>query len=75
MTSKEVPTSDIVVTPGNNDQDLRRNSRTSATSSTQNDKTKTTKNTGKSIINFLYNPKDRTVLGRSALGWGMIRLM
>lgn len=73
--SKEVPTSDIVVTPVNADQDLRRNSRTSASSSGLNDTTKSTKNTAKSVINFLYNPKEKTVLGRSALDWGMIRLI
>ena len=31
------------------------------------------KNTGKSFMNFLYDPQNKTVLGRSSLNWGKFR--
>ena len=70
MTNKGDPTSDIVVTPANIDQDVRRSSRVSSSSIDPNEKKK---KAGKSFLHFLYNPKDKTVLGRSALGWGKRR--
>lgn len=71
MTSKGDPTSDITVTPANLDEDVRRSSRVSSSSIDPNEKKK--KTTGKSFVNFLFDPKEKTVLGRSALGWGKQR--
>lgn len=70
MTSKGDPTGDIAVAAANFDQDLLRSSRVSSSSIDPNEKKK---KGGKSFLHFLYNPKDKTVLGRSALGWGKSR--
>lgn len=64
MTSKVEKTGDIAVAP-------KDRSRTSSIISSLADKSeKKKKSSIKSIINFLYNPKKKTVLGRDSLNWG-----
>ncbi len=70
MTTTKARSDDITVAPINIDNGSRK---VSVDSSVQNGKKK--KNSGKSMLNFLYNPRKKTVLGGGSLKWGNMKIL
>ena len=70
MASATKQSDDITTAPINTDNGTRK---LSIDSVAQNEKKK--KNPAKSALNFLYNPKKKTVLGRGSLNWGKIKII
>ena len=61
-------TGDITVVPVTTTDNGRKSSRISENLSERDGGKK--QSAAKSMINFLYNPRQKTVLGRGALNWG-----
>ncbi|CAF1046934.1 unnamed protein product [Rotaria sp. Silwood1] len=68
MTNREIQSSDITVEPTNVNLELQ-NSNTTVNKLVDKN-VKKTQNSTKSFTNFLYNSRQKTVLGRNALNWG-----
>lgn len=65
MANTTEKTGDVAIVPAN--QSRRSSSRVS---SILDDNGKKKKSSVKSILNFIYNPRKKTVLGRDSLNWG-----
>ncbi len=70
MASVTKRSDDIITAPINTDNGTRK---LSIDSVAQNEKKK--KFSAKSLFNFFYNPKKKTVLGRGSLNWGKVEII
>ncbi|CAF3449093.1 unnamed protein product [Rotaria sp. Silwood1] len=72
MTNREIQSSDITVEPTNVNLELQ-NSNTTVNKLVDKN-VKKTQNSTKSFTNFLYNSRQKTVLGRNALNWAKLSI-
>jgi hypothetical protein len=70
MTSNTKEASDVLIAPTNANNELRRDSEDD---DSLNGNVKKKGKSVKAAVNFLFNPRKRTVLGRDALNWGKLK--